>query len=144
MKDSALEAAKRVVVFAGEKKALKPVILDVRKEVNYCDYFVIVSGDSTVQVRALYNHIIGRAKEEQIPIAHREDDVEDRWLLIDLSDVIVHVFLEEERAYYDLEYLWKKARKIPCGTARAGVSRSRPVVRKKPTVRAKVSKRRKM
>jgi len=139
-KNSALETAKRVVVFAGEKKALKPVILDIRKEANYCDYFVILSGDSTVQVRALYNHIIGRAKEENIFIAHREDDSEDRWLLIDLGDVIVHIFLEEERAYYDLEYLWKKARKIPGGTG--GATR---LVRKKPAPaeRKRISKRRK-
>jgi len=123
-KNTARENAVRFVRWALEKKALRPVVLDVRRDSNFCDYFVILSGESGVQVRAIYNALIDNASLEHLSVEHTEDDGENRWLLIDCIDVVVHVFLEEERKYYDLEYLWKKARRVPLAgiTARKRVS----------------------
>jgi ribosome-associated protein len=111
-KDKAREKARKFVQWSLEKKARHPLILDVRKNSNFCDYFVILSGESGVQVRAIYNALIDKASRDGLSIAHSEDDAEDRWLLIDCLDVIVHIFLEEERKYYDLEYLWRKAKHV--------------------------------
>lgn len=123
-RDTAQENALRFVRWALEKKALRPVVLDVRRHSNFCDYFVILSGESGVQVRAIYNALIDKASLEHLPVAHTEGGGENRWLLIDCTDVMVHIFLEEERKYYDLEYLWKKAGRVPLAgiTARRRIS----------------------
>lgn len=126
--DTARHKAVALVECALEKKAVHPVILDVRKQTNLCDFFVIVSGESTVQVRAIYDHIVETAKTRAIGIAHREDDESNRWLLVDCDDVIVHIFLEEERKYYDLEYLWKKAKKVVLSRGK-----KKPAVKRKKT-----------
>ena len=112
-RDAAREKAIVLAKLALEKKAERPVILDVRNQSNFCDYFVILSGESTVQVRAIFDTIRDKAPKHDIAVYHTEDDQESRWLLIDCADVVVHVFLAEERNYYDLEYLWKKAKKVP-------------------------------
>ena len=112
-KDTAKAKALQIVRFALEKKAINPLILDLRKLSNFCDYFVIVSGDSAVQTRAIYKNILDGSAKNRLGVSHKEDDPESRWLLIDYSDVLVHVFLSKERSYFDLEYLWKKAKKVP-------------------------------
>ncbi len=132
-KDAAREKALKLARWASEKKALRPVVLDVRRNSGFCDYFVIVSGESTTQVRAIYNALIDKASLEHLSVAHREDDHESHWLLIDCIDVVVHIFLEEERKYYDLEYLWRKARRV---------SSSAVMRRKRRSVTPKVKKNR--
>lgn len=96
-----------------DKKAQDIVILDVRDQTIVCSYFVIASGRSTTQVRAL-----GDAVEEKLekdfgifPV-RKEGLREGRWGVIDYGDVIVHVFNEESRLYYYLERLWDSGRNI--------------------------------
>lgn len=81
----------------------------MKKMSNVCDYFVIASGASTTQVRAIADHIceIMRSKGERT--WHKEGEREASWLLLDYGDVVAHVFLEPTRKFYDLERLWGDA-----------------------------------
>ena len=101
------ELARACARALSEKKAQDIVILDVREQTVVCSYFVIASGRSTTQVRAL-----GDAVEEKIekdagltPL-RKEGLREGRWGVIDYGAVIVHVFNEESRLFYYLERLW--------------------------------------
>ena len=107
-KDKALQ----VVEIALEKKAIRPVVLDVREFFNLYDYFVICSAETSRQVKAISDEIAKKCRESGIHIHHREKDESFQWTLIDLFDVVVHVFLEEARDFYNLEYLWRDAKKV--------------------------------
>ncbi len=87
-------------------------MLDVRKISGICDYFVICSGNSTRQVKAISADVLRKSKKDKIRVKHCEDDNEGLWILIDFFDVILHIFLDETRKLYDLEYLWSSAKKI--------------------------------
>ena len=107
-KDKALQ----VVEITLEKKAIRPVVLDVREFFNLYDYFVICSAETSRQVKAISDEIAKKCRESGIHIHHREKDESFQWTLIDLFDVVVHVFLEEARDFYNLEYLWRDAKKV--------------------------------
>ena len=87
-------------------------MLDVRQMSDLCDYFVICSGETGIQVKAIYDEIVKRSRENGFVIHHSEDDTESSWILVDFFDVIVHIFVDEARRYYDLEYLWRNAKKV--------------------------------
>lgn len=104
-----------------DKKADDVVIIDMRAVSGVADYFVICSGASDIQVKAICEHI-----EERIRYAcqerpwHREGEQHRQWVLLDYVDLVVHVFSPERRAFYDLERLWSDAplaRVPPDGTA---------------------------
>lgn len=84
----------------------------MRDLTSLCDYFVICSGDSERQVAAIYDQVTRLVKKNKIKIQHYTNDKSSRWMLVDLFDVIVHVFIEEARTFYNLEYLWTAAKKI--------------------------------
>ena len=92
-KDKALQ----VVEIALEKKAIRPVVLDVREFFNLYDYFVICSAETSRQVKAISDEIAKKCRESGIHIHHREKDESFQWTLIDLFDVVVHVFLQRKR-----------------------------------------------
>ena len=105
---------------AEEVKPVSLVHLDLRGLCSFTDHFLIVSAPSIRQVRAIAERIEERLREEGVRIFHREDDLEARWILLDYSDVIIHIFDEETRLYYDLEGLWADAPKqelIRCGSS---------------------------
>ncbi len=104
--------ALKIVEFISERQAKDIAVLDVSKISGICDCFVICSGDSGRQVRAIYEETVKACKNNGIKIHHCEDDELSRWILIDFFDVILHVFLEEARSFYDLERLWSMAKKI--------------------------------
>jgi ribosome-associated protein len=107
-----LTDAKKIAEFALEKQAKDVVILDVKKISTICNYYLICSGESTTQVKAIYDHIIKKSKKAKIKVQHSEVDKTYNWILIDLSNVIVHIFTETTREFYNLEYLWRQAKKI--------------------------------
>ena len=98
----ALKAAK----LADEKKALDVIVLDLRKLTNITDYFVVCSGESDTQVRAISGHIIEQLRKEKVNYFHCEGEQNAVWILIDYSDVVIHIFELETRQYYELERLW--------------------------------------
>jgi len=93
---------------ASDKKALGIVTLDMRRIPSVSDYFVIASGSSTTQVRAISDNIVDVLKEKGERVWHIEGAREALWVLLDCGDVVVHVFLEETRRFYGLEKLWGK------------------------------------
>lgn len=93
--------------WALEKKAINPVVMDVRQTSGLCDYFVICSADNSRQVEAICDEIKKKCKENKIIINHIEKDDSPQWALIDMVDVIFHVFTADAREFYNLEYLWR-------------------------------------
>ncbi|MEG0253962.1 MAG: ribosome silencing factor [Vagococcus sp.] len=98
-----------VVKSADSKRAEDMVALDVKEVSLLADYFVICHGNSDKQVLAIANEVIDEAQKNQVEIKRVEGKESARWILIDLGDVIVHIFHSEEREFYNLEKLWSDA-----------------------------------
>ena len=77
-----------------------------------CDFFIIASGSSARQVRAIADNIEEKTRQEGIRNIHIEGYNEGSWVLLDLRDVVVHVFIHEMREFYDLERLWADAPRV--------------------------------
>ena len=93
-----------------DKKGADIVLLDIRDEALFTDYFLICSGDNDRQLRTLADSIAENAKKKADLLAWgKEGEAESGWLLIDFGDVVVHLFSPEKRGYYRLEELWNKA-----------------------------------
>jgi ribosome-associated protein len=107
--------AKKIVKFALEKKADDVQLLDLRKISPMTDFFIVCSGSSDVQVKAIADSVIEGCKKNDIEIYHVEGYESLRWVLIDLVDVVLHIFQPEVRAYYQLERLWGDAPKEKFG-----------------------------
>ncbi|MBC8192069.1 MAG: ribosome silencing factor [Candidatus Marinimicrobia bacterium] len=88
-----------------QKKANRVKILDVHKITSMTDFFVICSGNSDVQVKAITDHIVDEIAEVERPF-NREGYDSREWILLDYINVVVHVFHEASRDFYDLERLW--------------------------------------
>jgi ribosome-associated protein len=104
-RDLAVAAARA----AAEKQGARIVVLDMRDLIVITDYFVITSASSDRQVRTIVEEIQKALKAQGVKAVRREGEVEARWVLLDFVDVVVHVFDEEQREYYDLERLWRDA-----------------------------------
>jgi ribosome-associated protein len=94
--------------------AVKPtsiVHLDLRGICSFADHFLIASAASLRQAQAMAERIEERLSGEKIRMLHREGDYESGWILLDYNDVIIHIFDDDTRVYYDLEGLWADAPK---------------------------------
>ena len=97
---------------ADEKKAEDVIILDMADLTVLTDYFVICSGSTNAQVRAIIEAVEKSLAEEGVYPLRREGDHVSRWALMDYGGVVVHVFHHVERDYYRLEELWKQAPRV--------------------------------
>jgi ribosome-associated protein len=95
-----------------EHKALNVEIIDVRGKVDYSDYVIVMSGRSDRQVAALARNIEETLKARGLRCIGVEGLPHASWLLMDFGDVIVHIFHEDTRGYYDLETLWIDAARV--------------------------------
>ena len=111
-KKSSLQLAKLCVKAALEKKAEDPLILDVRKLCSFADFFVILSGRSTRHVQGLAEAVEEELRSKRVSTSKSEGLKEGSWVLLDYSDVIVHIFYAETRKFYDIEGLWHDAKRI--------------------------------
>lgn len=93
-----------------EKKAENVTILDLREITTITDYFVICSGNSDIQVKTICDYITDKLEQEHIKIWYTEGYRSFNWVLLDLVDVVVHIFLPQVREYYALERLWGDAK----------------------------------
>jgi len=98
------------------RKALEIVVLDVRKLTSVADVFIICSGRSNRQVTAIAEHIQTDLKKHRIRPLSVEGKNEGHWVLLDYGHVVIHVFYEPIRAFYDLEGLWTDAKRIQTDT----------------------------
>lgn len=96
-----------------DKKAINVVALDVREITSIADAFIICSGRSNRQVSAIAEHVERQMRSHKTKPLSVEGSQEGQWALMDYGHVIIHVFLESVREFYDLEGLWRDARRIP-------------------------------
>jgi ribosome-associated protein len=101
--------AKKLVKSALSKKAENVLLFDLRKITTMTDFFVICSGGSDAQVKAIADAVIEGAKKENTDIYHVEGLESLTWVLIDFVDIVVHIFQPDVRDYYQLERLWGDA-----------------------------------
>lgn len=105
----ALALAHKAVEVASDKQAADIVLLDTKGVCSFADYFVICSGETERQIKTIYDEIEHAMKREGVLPHHREGTLDSGWLLLDFSDVIVHIFAPFEREYYHLGDLWSEA-----------------------------------
>jgi len=112
-REAAQQLATWIAVVGLEKKAERIEIIDISEKVDYADFLVLMSGRSDRQVQALASGVDDALRQR----GHRAQGIEGlsqgHWVLVDFGDVIVHVFLDEARRYYDIESLWMDARRVP-------------------------------
>ena len=101
--------ARRAAAAALEKKAVDVVLIDLRKQSSYADFLVVCSGTNDRQLEAIAEGVDKALRESGERPLGTEGARGGRWVLLDFGDVVVHVFSEDERAYYDLEGLWSDA-----------------------------------
>lgn len=104
--------AKLAFKLADNRKAEDLVILDMRKLSNFCDYFVIVSGNSDTQVEAIADAVREGFLEKSIRAVTSSGRRSGSWVLLDYGDVVIHVFEKSLRDYYNLDKLWLDAPKV--------------------------------
>ncbi len=97
---------------AEDKKAIELVVLDLRKAAGFTDFFVIVSGTNTRQIRAIADSVMAALADDGVKPAHVEGYDRSEWVLLDYFDFVVHVFAPETRLFYGLERLWGNAERI--------------------------------
>jgi ribosome-associated protein len=120
-----------------EKKAEDITILELEKDSGaFTDYFVVCSGSNPRQIQAISDEVEDRLKKAGLRPTHVEGYRQAEWVLIDYVDFVVHIFTEKARQYYDLERLWKSAKKLrPAELVTSRVRTKRPPAtakRKKP------------
>ena len=112
IKPEITETVKLAAELALELKAADVVALELASISGATDYFLLASGRSDVQVRAIAENIVEQMKEREIRPEHLEGLQGGRWVLIDYIDFVVHVFHEEARQFYQLEELWGDAPRL--------------------------------
>lgn len=100
------ELALLIAGILNDKKGDNVLVLDVAHLTSIADYFVICAGRSTTQVRALAEDVEEKMSEKGIDVRRRDGYGDSRWVVLDYASVIVHVFHEQEREYYNIERLW--------------------------------------
>ena len=111
------ETAQMLADVLSSKKARDVVIINISEKSSFADYFVICSAQTNTQVKALTENVADKVKTTfgRLPIG-RENDVKNRWNLVDYGDVVVHILHQDEREAYALEKFWNHAFSIPAET----------------------------
>ena len=102
---------RRALHAAAEKKAIDPTVLDLRGISSFTDFFLIVTGANRRQAQAISDEIVDQLKRHGSPAARVEGYQNAEWILVDYGDFVVHIFDEKARRFYDLERLWREARR---------------------------------
>ncbi|MDP2718740.1 MAG: ribosome silencing factor [Dehalococcoidia bacterium] len=104
-----IDKARNIADIASQKQGGDIVVLDVRELCSFTDFFVICTSESGRQTEAISQDIEKAIKDSGESVLSREPDHTSGWVLLDLNDVIVHIFSQEEREHYQLEKLWSSA-----------------------------------
>jgi ribosome-associated protein len=108
-----LDDAMKALAIALDKKAVEPLLLDVRELCSYCNYQLVLSGRSERQVEAIAEAISVGLKQQGVRPIGTEGTRGGAWQLLDFGDLVVHVFHHPTRDHYDLEGLWHEAPRVP-------------------------------
>ena len=95
-----------------ERKAIDPVLFEVGKLTSITDYFLIASGKSSRQVQAISRHLSRRMRDNGFKVYGMEGERDGHWILMDYGDLVIHIFYQPVREFYDLEGLWIEAPRI--------------------------------
>lgn len=95
-----------------DKKGINITIIDISKISILADYFIIAGGNNENQVKAMADNVLDEFAKEKISPKHIEGYNNANWILMDFSDVIVHIFNEDDRLFYDLERIWRDGKVI--------------------------------
>lgn len=109
---TSLELAKKAAELLDNKKAMRLNVIKVEDISSLADYFVIASGTSNTHVRSLSDELEEKLKEEGVAPTRIEGYRSNSWILLDYSSVVVHVFTQEARDFYDLDRLWADGVKV--------------------------------
>lgn len=110
------QLAHAIAQLASDRKAIDPVELQVREVLGYTDYFIVATGNTERQVKAIHDGIHRGLKDEYGILPRRVEGLtESRWVLMDYLDVVVHIFTPDARQYYRLEQLWGEVPKRAVG-----------------------------
>jgi ribosome-associated protein len=105
-------ALRKAVEAATDKKALNLAVLELKDAAAFTDFFLICTGTSSRQMQAICDEIERRLSLDGLRPLHREGYNHAEWILLDYVDFVVHIFSERSRAFYDLERLWRNARRV--------------------------------
>lgn len=109
---TALEITKRAVAALEDKKAINVKVIDISEISVIADYFIIAGGTNKNQVQALSDNVLSELLKEGIEPKQTEGYNTANWILMDYTDVIIHVFNQEDRLFYDLERIWRDGRAV--------------------------------
>lgn len=96
-----------------EKKARDVKAIDISELTTIADYFIVCSGTSMTHIKTLADHVEEKLIGQNVQCLHREGYNSARWILLDYGDIVVHIFLEEDREFYGLERLWQDGKPVP-------------------------------
>jgi ribosome-associated protein len=106
-----LVIGKECLEYFDEKKAVEPLLMDLRKINSYLDFFLIATGNSQIHCRSLARDTVKFLTAKGLK-EYGKHDLNSEWIILDFGDLIVHIFTEEMRTYYQLEKLWADAEKF--------------------------------
>ncbi|MBQ7134220.1 MAG: ribosome silencing factor [Ruminococcus sp.] len=107
-----LEQAKETAKILSDKKGLDIKVIEISDVSVIADYMVIATGNSSTHVKALADEVEEQLDDMGISVSHIEGYRSNSWILLDYIDIIVHVFSNEAREYYDLERLWEDGKDV--------------------------------
>ena len=97
-----------------DKKAENIHIIDISEISTLADYFIITNGSNRSQVQALADNVSEKMAKAGVTIKQTEGYNSANWILLDYSDIVIHIFDKESRSFYDLERIWQDGKVIPC------------------------------
>lgn len=112
MNNQSKEMAKIAFQALDEKKASDIRIIDISEISVIADYFIIASGSNPNQLQAMQDNVDEQLHKSGYPLKQIEGNQRSSWILMDYNDIIVHLFSEEDRFFYDLEKIWKDGKAI--------------------------------
>ena len=101
------EMVKKIYEALDNKKAMDIKVVDIRNVSVMADYFIVASGDNQNQLMAMQNEVDKTMHENGVKLRQIEGNRNSTWILMDYEDVIVHIFSEEDRLFYNLEKIWQ-------------------------------------
>lgn len=100
------EQVKKLLAVLDDKKAFDVVAINVADKTIISDWFVICSGSSVIQVKAICDEVLDKYQELGLTLRRKEGYTEGRWIVLDFGYILLHIFYPEEREYYNIERLW--------------------------------------
>jgi ribosome-associated protein len=108
-----LKLARTIAELAADKKAEDILILNMRKVANFCDFFIVCTGTSDRHVKAIADGIDDGLYLQGIKTRRASGRKDSRWVILDLGNVVAHIFDRDAREFYGLDYLWQEAKAVP-------------------------------